>query len=351
MRVSIFQIGQRPSRETDDSKIFPTLLNEAALAEELGYHGVWAAEHHFSNYSSIPNPLLYLAAVAQRTERLTIGSMAIVLPLHHPVRVAEEIALLDHLSQGRVEIGVARGYSRYEYGGLGLSVEESAEAMTKGLDVLQTALSQTDITMEETDYLREPRTVTPRPFQRPFPKMWYACGSEGTIDTALDREMNVIFALGLGGIEKAESFATALREKIDARGLSRESVRFGLQIPVHVCRDDVEVERAVEQARTMYRMSGQLVQNIQKINGGFFEPTGAVASAEVSVEQAQSGAMIGTVDHITRLYQQFGELGVTDLSLNFDFGAITPDERRESMRAVAEALRLDPALERSTVLA
>lgn len=340
MRVSIFQIGQRYSRDVDDRTIFSNLLEEAVAAEKRGYEGIWAAEHHFSNYASITNPLLYLAAVAQRTSTLKVGSMAVVLPLHHPVRVAEEITMLDHLSQGRVEIGLARGYSRYEYGGLGVSLEHSPQAMADGITTLQTALSQTDVSFDGLGYLAEPRTITPRPYQRPFPKMWYACGSESTIDTALDRGMHIIFALGVSGIEKARSFARALDERIAARGLDRSDIRFGLQIPVHVCHSDAETEYAVEQARKMYRMSGQLVQDIQQIREGFFEPSGPVPSAEVSVEQAQSGAMIGSSEHIRTLADEFAQLGATDLSLNFEFGEFTHEQRLDSIRQVAEILGL-----------
>jgi alkanesulfonate monooxygenase SsuD/methylene tetrahydromethanopterin reductase-like flavin-dependent oxidoreductase (luciferase family) len=340
MRVWIFQIGQRYNLAVDDRKIFANLLDEAVLAEDLGFEGVWAAEHHFSNYASVTNPLLYLAAVAQRTTTLRVGSMAVVLPLHHPVRVAEEVAMLDNLSNGRVEVGVARGYSRYEYGGLGISLDDSKQAMAQGLDVLAASWADTDISFEGYGSLSEPRTVTPRPYQRPFPKMWYACGSESTIDSALDRDMNVIQALGVSGFAKAEQFAGALQEKLSARNLDKSQVRYGVQIPAHITHSDAETADAVEQARWMYRLSGQLVQNTQQVKGGFFQPAGPVQSAEVSIEQCASGSMIGSPEHARELVERMKGLGVTDLSLNFEFGNFTHEQRCDSLREVSKALEL-----------
>lgn len=342
MRIWLFQIGQRYSRDVDDRQIFGNLLEEAALAEELGFEGIWAAEHHFSNYSSVANPLLYLAAVAQRTSTMRVGTMAVVLPLHNPVRVAEEIAMVDHLSNGRLEVGLARGYSKYEYEGLGLSLAESPAAMARGIDTLKATLDALDVSLDDYGYLAEPRTITPRPYQRPFPTMWYACGSESTIDTALDRDMHVIQSLGVGGFDKAKKFAAAVSEKMAEHQADPAKTRYGIQIPTHICYNDDEVEHAVEQARFMYRMSGQLVQDTQTIKDGFFQPSGPVASAEVSVEQAVSGAMIGTPDHARDLVERMRGLGVTDLSLNFEFGDFTHEQRRDSIRAVAEALELSP---------
>src|SRR5438067_6386711 len=115
MKIWVFLIGQRTSAETSFEDIYRNLLADAELAEGLGYHGVLLAEHHFTNYCAIPNPLMLAAAVGQRTGRIRIGTAVVVLPLHHPVRLAEDIAQADQLTGGRLEIGLGRGYAPYEF--------------------------------------------------------------------------------------------------------------------------------------------------------------------------------------------------------------------------------------------
>src|SRR2546425_2171893 len=128
MRIWTFLIGQRTSGETGFEEIYRNLLDDAVLAEGLGYHGVLLAEHHFTNYCAIPNPLMLAAAVGQRTSRLRIGTAVIVLPLHNPVRGAEDIAEADLLTGGRLGGGFGRGHAPYGFAPLGLAVAESAWA-------------------------------------------------------------------------------------------------------------------------------------------------------------------------------------------------------------------------------
>src|SRR6266513_491455 len=129
MRLWTFLIGQRTGDETSFQEIYHNLLEDAELAERLGYHGVLLAEHHFTNYCAIPNPLMLAAALGQRTSRVRIGTAVIVLPLHNPVLVAEDIAEADLLTGGRLEVGLGRGYAAYEFTPLGLDLESSSAAM------------------------------------------------------------------------------------------------------------------------------------------------------------------------------------------------------------------------------
>src|ERR1700733_918120 len=105
-----------------DRKVYERDLHLADLAEPLGFDSIWGVEHHFTDYPMSPNPLHFLAYMAGRTKRVNLGTMAMVLPWHrNPMRVAEEAVLLDHLSGGRLILGVARGLGRIEFEGLGLN--------------------------------------------------------------------------------------------------------------------------------------------------------------------------------------------------------------------------------------
>src|SRR5207237_6709858 len=119
----------RPSQE-----IYTRALDMAQMAETLGFRNVWLAEHHFSTYGYLSRPLQLASYIAAKTTTLRVGTAVIVVPLHHPLLIAEEIAMLDVLSNGRADIGLGRGYQRYEFERLGLQLDTAGEKWNESLD-------------------------------------------------------------------------------------------------------------------------------------------------------------------------------------------------------------------------
>ena len=117
-------------------------MEEVRLTDELGYWSVWFAEHHFDGYSLIPDSLLWCAAAARETKQIRLGAGVVVLPFHHPVRAAEQAAMVDCLSNGRLLLGVGRGYQPHEFAGFGQTLEESQHRYDQGLEVLVRCLQQ-----------------------------------------------------------------------------------------------------------------------------------------------------------------------------------------------------------------
>lgn len=122
-----------------DREVWDTELALADRAEALGFDSIWAVEHHFAEYSMSPNPLQFLTWVAGRTERVALGSMVCVLPWHHPVRLAEEVAVLDHVSNGRLVLGIGRGLARMEFEGMGIDMAQSRELFADRAEALLAA--------------------------------------------------------------------------------------------------------------------------------------------------------------------------------------------------------------------
>src|SRR4051812_35002346 len=123
------------------TSIYDDRLAEIELTEELGYDEAWLAEHHLSGYGLLPSPNLILAALSARTERLRLGNMVSVLPFYLPLRLAEEIAMLDHLTHGRLNVGIGSGVPR-EFARYGVSFEEAKARFYESVDVLMAALTQ-----------------------------------------------------------------------------------------------------------------------------------------------------------------------------------------------------------------
>ncbi|HJY79554.1 MAG TPA: LLM class flavin-dependent oxidoreductase, partial [Candidatus Binatia bacterium] len=142
-------------------------LDQAIYAEALGFESVWPVEQHFNpNLSILPSPLLMLAALAERTRTLRLGIAIVLLPLSHPIRVAEEIATLDVLSNGRVEFGIGRGSIPTHFTGFGLNQAESRERMLESLEVILKAWNSERLSFQGKFYQINNLSIVPKPVQQ-----------------------------------------------------------------------------------------------------------------------------------------------------------------------------------------
>lgn len=130
-------IRKLPGSPQPMHEIYRDFLEEAVLAEELGFNAVWASEHHFSPDAWSPSPVPFLAAVAARTQRIRIGTYVLLLPLHNPVRIAEDFAVLDNISGGRIDLPVGVGSATEEFHTFGVPFGERLGRMFEGLTVIE----------------------------------------------------------------------------------------------------------------------------------------------------------------------------------------------------------------------
>ena len=166
-------------------QVFHEVLEEIEYAEELGFDSVWIPEHHFAVYGMMGNPLVMAAAIAQRTHRMKIGTAVMVLPLQHPLRVAEDAALVDALSEGRLLLGLGRGYQPPEFHGFGVPQHASREMFLEGFEILKRALSGEKFTYEGQFWkIQEPTEIFPKPIQKPHPPFYFAGISPASYEIA-----------------------------------------------------------------------------------------------------------------------------------------------------------------------
>src|SRR5205807_5823693 len=169
----------------------------------------------------------------QLTSRIDIGTAVVSLPLHNPVRVAEDIAEADQLTGGRLEVGFGRGYAPYEFTPFGLDLADSQGAMADGLDVLERLWSGPDVSNPDGRWPFPTITVTPQPIQKPRPPAWYACGSAASFGTALDRRLFPFVAVGVRGRAFVEDFRRTFEEGCARRNEDTASVRIGALVLEH----------------------------------------------------------------------------------------------------------------------
>jgi alkanesulfonate monooxygenase SsuD/methylene tetrahydromethanopterin reductase-like flavin-dependent oxidoreductase (luciferase family) len=164
VHVGMGAFFQNPGRARSDAEIWRQGLEIASMAEPLGFDSVWSAEHHFTDYHMCPNVAQFLTWVASRTQRVLLGSMIMVLPWHDPVRLAEEVSVLDHMSGGRVLLGVGRGLGRVEFEGFRVEMSESRKRFTEYATAILRGLETGRMEYDGELYRQPPVEIRPAPF-------------------------------------------------------------------------------------------------------------------------------------------------------------------------------------------
>jgi alkanesulfonate monooxygenase SsuD/methylene tetrahydromethanopterin reductase-like flavin-dependent oxidoreductase (luciferase family) len=191
MRFGLFEIAQQV-RGRSPSEVYRDLLDEMELAEELGFDAVYFAEHHFSDYSIIPSPNLLIAALSQRTKRVKIGTLVNVLPFHNPVRLAEEVGMLDVLSEGRFEFGIGRGVQRHEFEGFSLPMAESREQFQEALEIILLGLTREKFSYEGRYHRVHDVALSVKPIQKPHPPIWVTALSPDSIEWSAKKNYPIV---------------------------------------------------------------------------------------------------------------------------------------------------------------
>src|SRR6266542_5746995 len=198
MRFGIFYEHQlpRPWGPDDEHRLLKDALEQVELADQLGIDYLWLVEHHFlEEYSHSSAPEVFLAAASQRTSRVRLGHGIVQLPpaYNHPARVAERIATLDLLSDGRVEFGTGESSSEAELGGFGIARDDKRAQWGEALEVVTRMLVEEPFAGHKGRFIDvPPRNVVPKPLQRPHPPLWVACSRRETIHLAATKGIGAL---------------------------------------------------------------------------------------------------------------------------------------------------------------
>jgi alkanesulfonate monooxygenase SsuD/methylene tetrahydromethanopterin reductase-like flavin-dependent oxidoreductase (luciferase family) len=176
MRFGLFSVVDHYPTELARSlgDLYAELMEQVEAAEEWGFDSFWLAEHHFHEYGAVPRPPVWLAAAAQRTRRIRLGSAVVVLPFDHPLRTAEDYAMLDVLSGGRLNLGVGSGYLEHEFAGFGVSRDDKRARFDEALAVLLRAWTGERFSHEGRFFQVKDVRLNVRPVQQPRPPVWVA---------------------------------------------------------------------------------------------------------------------------------------------------------------------------------
>ncbi|MGQ4599717.1 LLM class flavin-dependent oxidoreductase [Nocardia sp. R6R-6] len=327
-----------------DDHVYAGELRLASLAEKLGFDSVWAVEHHFSDYSMCPDNILFLAHVAARTERIQLGTAAVIVPWHDPLRVAERMIMFDILSGGRALLGLGRGLSRSEYEAFRIPMSESRGRFDEAARMIVDAL-ETGFIEGNGPFYRQPRTpLRPRPRGSFADRLYCAAGSPDSVAAAVDLGARLLSVVTKPIAEYTELF-TAYREGYRARhGVPAAPIMCMIHL---YCATDGDLAR--KRARAYLDRIFQAHMRHYEMTGDHFAGTVGYesyaevartlrqAGTEAAVDRYLSAALVGDPDEVLSQITEISRtLGGFGLSVTPSFGGMPYEESERSLELFAK---------------
>jgi len=316
---------------------FDERLEYVALADELGFSAYHVAEHHATPLNMVPVPGVYLAAVAQVTKAIRLGPLTYLLPLYSPLCLIEEIAMLDHLTHGRLDIGVGRGVSAFELNYHNVDVETSREVFQEVLDILKKGFTSERLSHEGKHFTYKNVPMELKPLQKPYPPIWYPSSNE---DGARYSGTNGYHFVTLGPTPAAAKRIAAYREALKARGGPVHPLpgftggsAAGVNRRIFVADTDAEAMKIAGPA--FDRWYAALTKLAREHAGGPVDAAHQTASLQGVLDEGSF--IVGAPDTVRReIEKQIREMRCNFMGIAFHFGTLKLDEVKRSLTLFAK---------------
>jgi alkanesulfonate monooxygenase SsuD/methylene tetrahydromethanopterin reductase-like flavin-dependent oxidoreductase (luciferase family) len=313
---------------------------QVLLAEELGYDRVWLTCHHFTSFSR-PSSLLTLSYLAAKTHRIRLGIGVSVLPLEHPLKVAEDVAVLDHLSGGRVDLGVGRGIQPEAFHGFDVPMSESTERFAEALEIIRRAWTEERFSYSGTYWQVPELTVFPRPLQQPHPPIWHVGISPGSIERAAASGLNGLIGTYMNTLDEVRQDMEIWRDHVNGNGTGRALVAHNEL--VYVGETDEGAEAEAKPSGLFYsREAGSTWQGDEDEDGGLpdnYDHWRTLADRTARLEWPDlfaNRSLIGSPATVTAKVAQLQSWGVDELIVFSSFGGMPHEQTCRSLRRFAE---------------
>lgn len=348
MRFGWLTLSLSPSPEEDRIRIEQQIA-QVCEAEKLGFRDVWLTEHYFTGESVYNDAIVFAAALAMRTSRIRIGFAVVQMPFHHPVRLATQLALLDNLTGGRIDVGLGRGtvYNEYEFVGFGLRSTDSRDRMAEASEILQRAWAGEAFDYDGTYYKLQAPALRPKPVQQPAP-LWRSVISPGSFTECGRLGLPILTArLPLERIaERWALYRQGLEDGgHDAATQARLLAQSALWRNVYVGESDAEAEDRLSQLLLETRRHMMHVREAYNPPDFEIEPAMLNAWTDPSIGDDEAlkyvldtGSLYGSVATVKEQVAALKEAGVRHLLCQTGFGDMDHNQNLASMRRFGEGV-------------
>lgn len=331
MHFGLFNLFTQRERSQTAREIVANTTEHVKLAEEIGFEIAWFAEHHFSNYCLCPSPLAMCTFMAPQTKRIRLGPAVIVVPLYEKVRLLEDIAMVDIVSNGRLVLGFGTGYQEYEFHKFGVDLKEARSIFLETLDLLENFLAGDPVSFEG-KHIRFPETYfSVRPLQK-RPDI-YVAGMGGDPETqgrARKRGYVPFFTTGWNTLEVIGQTREKARQLYVAAGGNPKTAPFAMQRYVFVTDDHNEALKAAEGARYIRRIAMSMRNKYGELDGAYLKEI--PAPDEPPLEAVADRMLVGDAETVAaKLIKEIEALEPTHISA---FMAIPGIEQKRVLKSM-----------------
>jgi alkanesulfonate monooxygenase SsuD/methylene tetrahydromethanopterin reductase-like flavin-dependent oxidoreductase (luciferase family) len=307
-----------------DSLGYRKYIDYVLRAEELGYHSAFVVEHHFTGVGQLSASLNFLSFLAARTKRIRLGTAVVVLPWHNPVLLAEQVATLDLLSNGRFDFGVGKGYRPPEFSGFCIPIEEATERFEETVAFLRKAWAATDRFSHHGRHWRfDNIVIEPRPVQRPHPPLWMGAGSFDSIRRAARSGFNLLLDQ-IAPVDMIIERVAAYRQEEAEIGRATGSGQVAVARALQIVRNEEERQQAYALRTKVLKAIGGLARGP---GAERYQNIGSHSDPDLAGEES---ALLGTPDEIIARLKKL-EAGGVDYVLLVD-----PGGSKDALRTFAE---------------
>jgi alkanesulfonate monooxygenase SsuD/methylene tetrahydromethanopterin reductase-like flavin-dependent oxidoreductase (luciferase family) len=321
-------------------------LEQMEWTEELGFDQIWLTEHHFIDYGLSVDPASLATAAASRTRRVRIGLAAAILPFHHPLRLAEQIALVDIISKGRIDVGIGRGNRPAEFAGYAVPQQENRQRFDEAIDIMIKAWTEETVTYDGRFFSVKDVRVMPKPLQRPHPTIYQVCGSDSGIESTAARGWRMLNSILTGPLEqivkRRDTYLEALRRHQKPEDeITRLMADWGVSRQIYVAETDAQALAESKDAEMWYQDSlrrFQVPDDIEAMHPSL-QP-GFRAAAERFAKVTWEGLVketvaFGSPDTVAKRIEEMRALGVGQVLCWMNFGGLPQAKIRRSMELFA----------------
>jgi alkanesulfonate monooxygenase SsuD/methylene tetrahydromethanopterin reductase-like flavin-dependent oxidoreductase (luciferase family) len=340
MKFGTFHLFQKPPGWTDED-VFQAEFAQIHAAEDMGFDAVWMAEHHFQWYGIATDLMVLASSVAARTQRVRIGTAIVVLPFHNPIRLAEQVATVDLISRGRLDLGIGRGYQAAEFNGFGIPMDESKSRFAECVDFLIKAWTEDTFSFDGRYTRVQDLTIVPKPVQKPHPPVYVASWmTPETIRYAAERGFPIMAPAGLAADQVRTNFQL-YRESLEALGRPTANLELPALVHVYVDENEDRARQVGTEYSARYGASlatlGSPAQDSGKLTADF-QHYGPLADAGQALRESRNGMVLfGTPDTVARKIDWMQrEMGVNYVMCWMNMGGLEPERVQKSMRLFAE---------------
>ncbi len=345
MDFGVFILAQQRGYHQTSQQVIHNAIEQTIVAEQAGFSTAWYAEHHFNNYSLSPSPLMMIAHVAGKTQRIRLGSGVCILPLYHPARFLAEVGFVDTVSNGRLELGVGQGYQEFEFERFGVDIKQSYEVFNEFLDLIPKGLTQKIFEHDGKHLKVQPSSIAVRCVQDPMPPIWITSGNPGTLGRGMRENHNLFVTALLNGNDaiqqtrdKLEQVAAENNKDLD------EDVKFGFLRCAFASDKPSEVDSYLDNARFQRRISESLKYRRAQSDDGYMIKE-MPSPTDPTFEQLRQNLPVGSVNQvIDKMLEEISILRPKHIALQTQLGDLDQKTMLRQIELWGE--RIIPAIQK-----